>query len=176
MHVIRLELQYFQCKSSLINESCVYADLDNHLLGHHKIGIPMTWTKTLAYSLGLSVAFFFYFAYFVADRWSLWAIYEIGPLLKTIKAEYGQPYSRALGHAIAFAVGAFCTAAFIFPLRYAFPSWPKLLASAIVIIAPVMFVTADGTDRSPAGIATLMQPLVGAALAIATLNHAKRRS
>jgi hypothetical protein len=136
----------------------------------------MNWTKTLAYSLGLSFVFFFYFAYFVADKWSLWAIYEIGPLLTAIMTEYGQPYSRALGHVVAFIVGALCTTAFIFPLRYAFPSWSRLLVSALIIIAPVMLVSAGGTDLSTSGIASLMQPLAGAALAVVTINLGRRRS
>jgi hypothetical protein len=80
--------------------------------------------------------------------------------------EYGHPYSYAVGHSIAFAIGAIATAAFVFPIRYAFSSATKIATSALIITLPVALVSATGADFSLAGVASTLQPIVGAALVI----------
>jgi hypothetical protein len=129
----------------------------------------VSWKKTIFYSAGLSFAFFLFFAHLVADKWSIWAIHEAAPLLQTIRAEYGHPYSHAVGHSIAFAIGVIATAAFIFPIRYAFPSATKIATSALIITFPVALVSAAGADLSLAGVASTLQPIVGAALVVIPL-------
>ena len=126
----------------------------------------MPWPKTIIYSIGLSIAFFFYFAYFV-DYVGMWAIKEIGPWLKSVRETLGQPYSRAAGYTLFFVVGVFCTTLFMAPLRFAFPSKRKLLTSTTLIVAPVLIALTPGVEISIAGMALLLQPIVGAALVIA---------
>ncbi len=128
----------------------------------------MNWKKTIFYSAGLSFAFFLYFANF-ANKWSIWAIHEAAPVLQVIRVEYGRPYSHAVGHLIAFLIGAIATAAFIFPIRYALPNATKLATSALIITLPVALVSAQGADLSLAGIAITLQPIVGAALIVIPL-------
>jgi hypothetical protein len=135
----------------------------------------MNWTKTLLCSAAFSVAFFMYFAFFVVDHLSIWAIHEAAPALQTLRAEYGSSYSHAAGHLVAFVAGAAATAAFIFPIRYALQNVTKLAAAALIITLPVALVSAQGADFSPAGVSTVLQPIVGAALVVIQLALSKAK-
>lgn len=124
----------------------------------------MSWTKVILSSIVLALLFFLYFANLVGEHFTLWAIHSISPALQALRQGYGQGYSRALGHLVAFVAGALATTAFLMPVSWMMRTRLKLVVSSILIIAPVVLVMFSSTNASLFSIATLLQPIAGAAL------------
>jgi len=124
----------------------------------------MSWSKIFIFSAILALPFFWYFAYVVGDKITIWAIQLVSPSLQVLRYSYGQDFALVTGHLVAFLAGALATAAFLMPISWAIRAPIKVLASSILIIAPVLLVTLASTRVNLYSIAILLQPVAGVAL------------
>jgi hypothetical protein len=136
----------------------------------------LSWKKSIIYSIGLSIAFYFYFPYVVVDKLTIRAIDEAGPLLRMLKQEFGQDSARAAGYSIAFFVDSLATFIFIFPLGFFFRSLAKQLVASIMIVSPMLVLIEIASIFSGSGTMMLLEPAIGAGFAVLACTYFLHRS
>ena len=114
----------------------------------------------------LSIGFFLFFA-FATGSISFSVLRTVGPGLRFLRENFGQPYAHALGYLLAFLIGSASSFAFVYPATFFVRDVPKLMLVAALVSLPAVCVLSIDSTLSLSDASVVIQPIVGALIAIA---------